>query len=204
MRFIRLTLWIFLLTITLVSGASFYGRVTAKPNKLQQLGFDVCRGRPCFKGVTLDMAWGDAHRILTTNETPIGSTDDFIVLRIQNIDIAIRPDRSHKFIDGIDFLLWPDNDVAITISDIMALFGSPCNVTIFPLENWIEWIDLNYPEIDFTTEGVSPNSQITSLRMSKHSDISNCTSKYDPEFRANPWKGFRGLSYYMVNRVPQE
>jgi hypothetical protein len=204
MRFLRLALLDLLIMIALLSGAILYGRAFAKPNKLQQLGFDVCNGRPCFMDLTLGMLWADARELLEKREELVLTTDTLIVLRIHDLDIGIRPDNSQTYIDDIDFNIWADNNPEISLSTIIALFGPPCSVTIITIQDMIEWIFINYPEIQFGTNGVSPNSIMTSLRLSKNVDVSYCASKKVESFRVNPWNGFRGLSYYMVDRSPEE
>ena len=201
MPYRRLAVLNFLFLITLVSGAVLYGRISAKPNKLQQLGFDVCDGRPCFMGLTLGTPWANARAMLAKRKELIDNSDDLNILRIQNIDIGVRPDHSQTQVDDVDFNFWADNDLEISVADIFALFGPPCSVSIILIEDYqIEWIVINYPEIHFTTNGIAPDAMMTALVLSKSSDVSYCASKKIDSFRSNPWKGFRGLSYYLVDR----
>jgi hypothetical protein len=39
-------------------------RLNRTPDRLQTLGFDVCDGEPCFRGITLGMAWEEVRRRL--------------------------------------------------------------------------------------------------------------------------------------------
>ncbi|MCC7451385.1 MAG: hypothetical protein IT324_28505 [Anaerolineae bacterium] len=187
----------------LVSGALLWGRVSAKPNKLQQIGFDVCNGEPCFMGITLGMSWAEARAILTKKKELIDDTDTLIVLRVQNLNIGVRPDNSQGHVEEIEFNIWPDNDPEVPLSNIISLYDHPCSVTTIFILDMLERIVINYPEIHFTVGDVSPNTVITSLTMSKTSDRSYCAGKKVEGLRVNQWKGFRGLPYYMVDRSPQ-
>ena len=198
----RLLLLKILLMIALVSGAVLYGRASAKPNKLQQLGFDVCDGRPCFMGVTLGMPWNEVRANIAKREDGIYLADNLIVLKVQKLAIGIRSDDSQTYVDGIDFMVPVNYDPEISINTIIALFGSPCSVLITTIEDQIERISINYPEIHFTANGVSPDSTMESLMLSKNSEVTNCATQKGKAFWLTPWKGFRGLSYYMADRSP--
>lgn len=209
MRFFRFVLLIFFSMVVLIVGASFLGRIPAKPNKLQQIGFDVCNGKPCFMGITLGMSWAESRALLAKKKELIDDTDTLMVLRIQNLDVGIRPDNNQKYVDDIGFNIWPDNDPEVPLGDLISLFGQPCSVTTITIQDMLEWIVINYPEIHFTVSDVSANARMTghammtSLRMSRTSDLSYCASKKVEGLRVNQWKGFRGLPYYMVDRSPQ-
>src|SRR5258707_11158211 len=86
-------------------------------------------------GGKLSTSWSDARSIFAEKEGLIILDDSLIVLRSQNIDIGIRSDKSQTYVDEVSFDIWPDNDPKILASTVVALFGSPCNVTITLIEN---------------------------------------------------------------------
>src|SRR5579871_3583374 len=67
MWLIRRLLIIWLTLAVICAGVLLAGRRNAGSPVLRTLGFDVCEGKPCYKGIKPGMEWASAQRQLAIN-----------------------------------------------------------------------------------------------------------------------------------------
>ncbi len=202
MRLLHLTMLNFLLMITLVVGTVLYGRIADTPGELQQLGFGVCSGKPCFMSLTPGMPWADARTILLKGRWLTYMDDSVMILRMHNTDVAIHSDDTHTQLDKIYFFVNSTDDPEVPLSAVVALFGSPCSVSVSSTDGQITAISLNYPDARFGAWGLSATADMIGVILSKDSEPSSCTITNVGDSRVNPWRGFRGTAYSIGDKSP--
>src|SRR5579859_2849533 len=62
--FISRLLFLWLTLVVICAGVLFIGRRNTGSPVLRTLGFDVCEGKPCYKGIRPGMEWATAQRQL--------------------------------------------------------------------------------------------------------------------------------------------
>src|SRR5258707_15320662 len=91
-----LVLW---LTLAAICAAVIgMGRLNPAPDVLQTLGFAVCDGDPCFRGIKVGMTWDDAQR----NWPPASGVND----PSNNYTMAIVPSGDGKIV----WQIWIENE----------------------------------------------------------------------------------------------
>jgi hypothetical protein len=180
-----LTIWV--IVSGFVGTALYYGRSGTNSAKLQALGIDLCKGKPCFRALnaiftgqyTANPAVLQAKSIRENGEVPIMLTldgiDTDVVYQYGTIDIM------------------PQSPVSsLTAAHIIDLFGTPCNWG-WPYHT--QNIDLYYPQVIIsaqTIEGrLDMNSPITRIKWPIASKFQTLC------LRLNRWLGFTSLLHYI-------
>jgi hypothetical protein len=192
----------FVLT-SFVTGAVLYGKNDAGLSDLQTFGFDVCNDRPCFLGVTTGMAWNDAQILLSERkELSVRFDNNLIILRIRSIDIAVRPDADHKYVQQIYFKIWSDVGFYPRLGSVIGLYGAPCSVILIPWgKNFFERIIINYPYLSLSVEGINPRANVWEVSSAYNPPpAASCAGRTVNGLIINQWEGFRRFRYYTTER----
>ena len=104
------------------------GRLDLKMSKLQALGFEVCTGTPCFKGVTIGTDWTTVQQLF-----PDGATDHDYLQVASNLDAAhpilIKPSWGDKTVESISLGSGrADQPLPIDAQDVITQYGAPKRV----------------------------------------------------------------------------
>jgi hypothetical protein len=131
MWLVRRVILVMLVLAVLCAGAVVVARVARPPDRLQALGFEVCDGEPCWRGVKPGMAWATV-RVMFPNGR-VGTS----VLGQPHLMIDIdSAESSHAYIysDGATIeriVIWRDHfPLPVTPGEIVARYGSPRCVVI--------------------------------------------------------------------------
>jgi hypothetical protein len=183
-RFILCTLGVFLLATALTSGVIAYAQAhNSGSNLLQDSGFEVCDGLPCYMGVMQGMEWKKA---LIAWEAHGGTSDG--ELRNNDVLAYIGPDQESKTVLGLEllFMARPKRQPP-RLGSIIVQYGSPCGIlfrgTIFVVF---------YPKIMFNFH--VKNMRITTQETATSSFFpatDNCSVK-----GIRRWLGFTTIDHY--------
>jgi len=107
-----LLLWLAL--IALCAAGVGIGKLDRAPDTLQTLGFDLCDGEPCFRGIKPGMSWAEArrqypHALVSKGELllPLNDLDDTELIVRQSADgltvqsLSILSTREHSFVPAL-------------------------------------------------------------------------------------------------------
>src|SRR5688572_23445239 len=107
-------------------GVVVIARVNRSPNRLQALGFDVCEGEPCWRGIRPGMDWETVRNMFPNARIGTYAEGQPYLM----IDTASE-DSSHAYVysDGASvgrIVFWRDHfPLLITPGEIVARYGSP-------------------------------------------------------------------------------
>jgi hypothetical protein len=188
-------------------------RASAGPDRLAALGFGVCDGEPCFRGIKPGMSWEETrHRL-----------PDAIESREFRVHLELSVNK-----DGIDSVgIWPSEDaktvaaiiptakdyMPFTPGDVMLRYGPPCSVYIFYADSIPGVMRLIYPNIDIAVHirigdyfnpqqppefRLQVGSPVWEILIVKESSFGTCDTPisegYGPEFGL--WHGFTSPYVY--------
>jgi hypothetical protein len=194
-----LALWL-LLTVTFVA-ALLVARLNRTPDALQALGFDLCNGVPCFKGIKLGMDWEGAQKVASYAVIE-NSYLEFPINVPNEESITIRPSNTKQWITVIDFYnIRKANRPLLKISEIIAHYGPPHCLGLLTTEGKIFLfysgfgvfvygspdpvhfrLEANHPAYGFFVDSTDP--QIT------------CNPVWPGQTVFSPWRGFTSAEVY--------
>jgi hypothetical protein len=146
---------IWLLVFVLCGTVALLVRLNREPGPLEALGFDVCDGEPCFRGIKAGMNWEEAKRHLPNAEhveddpnhmTLSLGTPEFLNITVQRSNDGLV---ENVYAGETNRMKWP----FIRAGDVILLYGSPCRVTV-----------VHKGEIFLTATLIYPN-QVFELRL---------------------------------------
>jgi hypothetical protein len=124
--FIPRVLVLSLALIAICAAGVAIGRLDHSPDALQALGFDVCDGEPCFRGVKPGMDWAQAQQLVSgtfitenTLYVPLNEASDIMVGRSQDgktVERIISPSGS--------------GSPTIDLGTVLLRYGRPCRMIL--------------------------------------------------------------------------
>ncbi|MCC7446954.1 MAG: hypothetical protein IT324_06020 [Anaerolineae bacterium] len=114
-----LLLWLAL--IALCAAGVGIGKLDRTPDTLQTLGFDVCDGEPCFRGIKPGMSWEDVQKRFP-------DMIDGVQVFIAEIEVNIFPSTDSSTVSSI--MVRQRGNLPFTVGNIVAKYGLPCRVFI--------------------------------------------------------------------------
>jgi len=194
-----LILVLMLTSMALVGGAMLYGRTHPKFNGLRVLGFNVCEGQPCYKGITPGRtSWDVASWIakpvaskVYSGEIVLGDavTSDWEVGIVQG---QSAPD----LVGGIGMYLRLANHF-VYAGQIIDMYGVPCRVMASePSKIWLLYPSMYAQVVDRNLSLISPVYDITLLNPLEDSSaiFGSCGLCGDPKSNNSwcnaRWRGF--------------
>ena len=177
------------------------GRLDHMPSKLQSLGFDICDGKPCFRGIKIGEDWTTAEKIFPQSAI----YDDYIQIEdvVTNQIIWVHKLKYNDTVDDIRILLVGNTSLPLSADDFIAQYGTPCRVLLYPTEgDSFDEVEIFYPTMSVNF-GVFIYSTQTS-RFDRDSPIrvihigadtqNGCDKKSNENF--GPWHGFKSPKEY--------
>lgn len=211
--FIRRVSVLGLVFIIVCSAGALAGRIEEMPNMFERLGFRMCDGEACFRGIKLGTDWQTAQDILPAAV----AEGDYLELPV-NIDnvMGIRVgreanDKTVQFI-GIDLAdprrLKARVPPVETAGTIVAQYGAPCRMDLYSGNGVPRIMLFIYPTLTVFVDvanGVQPST--ADFRLKPESPVvgfwiagtkndgrcANTTSQY-----VGPWQGFASTDVYRA------
>jgi hypothetical protein len=187
-RFVRNVFIVWLLMIVLCSGALLYGRASNQSNELQDLGFGVCDGDPCFMGIVPGKtSWDEAKLILK----PYNIKQDFEDAADANVkDFRLIVYSSKGIIN--ELIIQKDSSyggLGVSLGSVIQQVGTPCAAIADPRA-----ANIFYPSMSlyFARDGdrLRKETGISALSIMSKDIVLYCTNnKYH-------WKGFTLMNHY--------
>jgi hypothetical protein len=133
--------------VVISTGTILIARANGAPSRLAALGFGVCDGQPCFRGITLGMGWDETRRRLPN---AIVSHNFRLHLELPvNVEgiksINIRPSNDGTTIAAIE--PYGNQSLPITAGDVILQYGLPCRVHVLYADSVPSMMRLIYPTL---------------------------------------------------------
>jgi hypothetical protein len=146
MWLIRRTVGIGLILLVICAGTIVVARANRGPDRLQAMGFGLCDGEPCWRGLKPGTDWQKTQHVLpevTESSSPITVTFKGID---EYVTILVYSSRDKKTVSSIILVA----DLASsppTVADLVQYLGYPCAVQEVPDPGVeINWITLIYAQ----------------------------------------------------------
>jgi hypothetical protein len=191
------------LTLILIcSGVVVLVRLNSAPSKLQQIGFAVCDGEPCFRGIKLGakleqvrQLFPDAVEETDRVEIPLG--DAHIIIKVD--DSGVYRVQASKSFNA-------DHAPLVRAGEFIALYGSPCSVVFVDEDARFPLLGLVYPELLVVLGELSSPDNPVDFRLRPDQDTASfqidtnfgwkCSDTSDP--RQSAWHGFTSVEIYRA------
>jgi hypothetical protein len=142
------------------AGVVGIARFNRAPDTLQALGFDVCDGEPCFRGIKPGTDWAKVQSLLPT----VTRERSFLVLPINAEGI-----KSIVFERGADgertvglialTSATPQKEYPFTPGAVISRFGPPCRVQFFEIDDLLMAVYMVYPTMVVTFPNWASNTR---------------------------------------------
>jgi hypothetical protein len=210
-----------LLVSLLLSGACavivLVARANPAPNRLQALGFDLCAGEPCFRGIKPGVVWTEVSRVLPQVVSAFPMLE-FPINRVDNTSAVFYPSRSGKVVETIELKLGVGLQHGLTIGDVVARLGQPCRIVFFAGTRGGTIANVTFPGVTLNVFVPMSEAGIYRLRYDLPINIvwlasndlarafCNCEQDAAAFQDCNAWNGFTSMVVYharvkRLNRV---
>jgi hypothetical protein len=211
MRLIRGTLVIVTILSLIGAGVRLIAQGNPAPDRLQALGFDICNGAPCWRGIKVGMEWQQAKRLLPEAIEQTERLPYHLTLFVRNPGlqkIKIWTGRDGKTVEAItaspeeyDETLPP----FIMAGDAVMHYGLPCRVeSSFHPDGSTGQLHLIYPKVLVTTTYLQQ-----SIRLRVDSAVDLLITGNEEGYRmvvcedsighqVHPWYGFTSGRVYEI------
>jgi hypothetical protein len=198
MWLIRRTVGIVLILSAICAGVVGIVRANGGQDRLQAMGFGVCDGEPCFRGIRVGMPWSEAQR-LSLDATESGPPIDFVIDENgKNTPVSVYPSDDGKTVLGIVLnvrSLYPP----LSAADIVLHYGYPCRVEYIASSTGGGAI-LVFPKlkssINLPDFRLSLDSSVAAIPISESRDSNPCSDGKREE--RGPWRGFTSAEVYLA------
>jgi hypothetical protein len=194
-------MWVILSAIC--AGVVGIVRANGGQDRLQAMGFGVCDGEPCFRGIKVGVSWNEAER-LSQDAIQIGPPMVFILSDInEGLEVVIHPSEDGKTAEWITLTAYsPTAGMQLSAAELVLHFGYPCGVHVLVDDNGIRGIVLIYPQIQARVyaeaQGLSLHSPFRSIDIWNGSNqLDFCKVKTNQEVDG-PWRGFTSVDMYLA------
>jgi hypothetical protein len=142
MWLLRWVLAVWLLLSVIGGSVLLIARESPAPGRLQGLGFGMCDGEPCFRGIKVGMDWGEARRLVPdVTASRSGITFSFEGID-EHVTVFVSPSRDKKTVSSIRL----EADLSSSppsVADLVQYLGYPCAVK----PGGLSWTTLLYPRV---------------------------------------------------------
>jgi hypothetical protein len=144
---VRRVLMLWLIMLVLCGTVALVVRLNREPGPLQALGFDVCEGEPCFRGIKVGMDWAEVTKRLPT--VNFDGTSFVLPLNTPEIQhVLLQKSTDGTKVAAIVILNTRFERVSpLSPRSIVALYGLPCRIDLFTVNGREERIEMRYPGI---------------------------------------------------------
>lgn len=209
-----LTIWLVLAVIG--AGVVLIARANSAPNRLQALGFDLCGGNPCFRGIKPGAVWTEVSRLLP-NVVSAFPMLEFPINRVDNTSAVFYPSRNGKVVETIELKLGIGLQHGLTIGDVVARLGQPCRIVFFAGTRGGTIANVTFPGVTLNVFVPMSEAGIYRLRHDlpinivwlASNDLARAFCNCDQDEAAfqdcNPWNGFTSMAVYhaRIKRLNQ-
>ena len=203
MRFLRLVMILWLLITALIGSVTLYVRTTSGAGELQELGFGMCDGRPCFMGITPGLTQlADAMAHLEKNgglcET-MRKLDSFGEVRAQcsvgGLDIILGYTPDTLIVRSLNVMIAAGGPVSVTVGDAVAYWGLPCGFSreSMSFSRYILMYPYVYLDLGYADKWIGPGTWVDSILISSFAVPCN---------RDIAWHGFTVSERYLIRNDP--
>lgn len=218
MWLIRRLLIVWLTLAVICVGALLVGRRNAGLPVLRTLGFDVCEGKPCYKGIRPGMEWASAQRQLASNRSGNSGTpgtaasvtvnaSDVASSNVPIDDVQLYSEGS-TMVKAIAVEGLTEQGLPITIGAIIAQYGTPCRLDWYGNDYGPNRVFINYPDLlVFATIAIQPVDNPADLRLQPNTPVQELWITDDGDGRScstpvsgtsGPWRGFISVDGYLT------
>jgi hypothetical protein len=128
----RFICWLFSVMLAMglmLAAVMGLARQDQTPTLLQRIGYGVCDGQPCFRGVTLGMAWQDAQTALKSQARVIQSNQLAIDINEGNLWLVSMTANTAGEVNGISTVhLRRQTLFDVRLGEVLLTFGIPCGI----------------------------------------------------------------------------
>jgi hypothetical protein len=200
---IRRLLVIWLMMSIFCAAVVVLGRLDHTPSELQALGFDVCDGEPCFRGIKVGTDWTKVQRLFPNGVLDKGYLQIALNMVITH-DIVIHQSRDHRTVDAIAVTTNAAGEAfSFSAADVIAQYGAPCRayveytdsipgVMIMIYPKMMTRIDMNDDDYDYRLRLNSPTWDFAII--AEGDNIGTCNDPTSEDF--GPWRGFTSAVEY--------
>jgi hypothetical protein len=208
MWLIRRVLIVWFTLAAIFTAVLVIGRLHPGPAVLETLGFDVCEGKPCYKGVEPGMDWAQAQRQLSgsviANPGAYASHVSNPIVAVDNIQIFSEGSTMVKAIavEGVT-----QQGLPISVGAIVAQYGPPCRLDWYGNDYGPNRVFINYPSLlVFATIAIKPIYNPADLRLQPQTPVQELWITDDAANRAcntpvfgasGPWRGSISVDGYL-------
>jgi hypothetical protein len=203
---IRRVFVIWLTLCMLCTAAIALGYLDHRPNALQRLGFDVCDGDPCFRGVKAGMEWEKTTALAPES---VGGGYFFYMNLGEEKFLGITASEDLDHVKYISF-----SPLKFNTAGFISLYGSPCRVSPIYWDNAPVEMMLIYPmmQVLILTERSARDAPHPKFRLDLTSQVSmfviterdkgdfgTCNDPTNDDF--GPWRGFTSVEIYRERNL---
>jgi hypothetical protein len=197
---VRRVLVLWLIMLVLCRAVALLVRLNREPWPLQALGFDMCDGEPCWRGIKVGTAWEEAHRVFPNLEN--GKYRETVNGIRTDVQLSNQP----LVGSFINLNVENSKSLPVTAAEIVAQLGYPCGVTLLPNP---PHLDLHYPSLVIRFFG-RPQANLSQSRLQMNTSPKSiqfvlslgsdafgvCRGR--PNFTSGSWQGFTSFDTYQA------
>jgi hypothetical protein len=207
MWFVRRVLIIWFILGLVCVGVVGIARANGMPSRLQALGFDLCGGEPCFRGIKPGAVWTEVSRVLP-NVVSAFPMLEFPINRLDRTSAVFYPSRSGKVVETIELKLGIGLQHGLTIGDVVARLGQPCRIVFFAGTRGGTIANVTFPGVTLNVFVPMSEAGIYRLRYDLPINIvwlasndlarafCNCEQDEAAFQDCNAWNGFTSMAVY--------
>jgi hypothetical protein len=206
--FIRRVVTISIILVLSCTGVMVIARLNREPGRLEALGFGVCDGEPCFRGIRPGMVWAEA-RAHYPKENQFEDEYALSVDTVQNsMYISITSSDDKQYVKAIDGRGSNYQGLPFNTGDIIMHYGIPCRLNVGNGGAVPRTVLLVYPSLlinvavhserrrDSVDSRLQINSSAIFFTVRKASPYGSCKARNDEA--SGPWRGFTFEGIYIV------
>jgi hypothetical protein len=116
-----------LILAVMFAAALLVARLNRTPDSLQALGFDVCDGEPCFRGIKLGTDWQEAR-----NRFPEAQEGKYFMDAALNNGASVSLSSYNGKVNLIMVSYGRNGLPALNAGEVILRYGWPCRLLIIP------------------------------------------------------------------------
>lgn len=204
----RRTFVVWLILSAISASVVLIARANRAPDRLQAIGFDVCEGDLCFRGIKRGMAWEQAR-----NRIPeaFPANNALVIPILESANVYIISSRNKAQVENIATVGIQQIARPLSAGEIVARYGAPCYLVFH--RNASSEIQMHYPNLVISLNAEIAPSYVTiayyrvelstivySIQVSRGRYPNPCgNGAYDSDNESGgPWYGFTSNDVYRA------
>lgn len=202
--FRRLAIALNVTLLFLVFSAVLVGHILSSQNSLQSMGFDLCNGTPCYKGMTPGVTpWFPVKRFMMEHGALDDPGKEYLEFTFADEHISAGTPNGAKFLTSITLHDQREAQANSTLGDALSLLGLPCGIGS---EYFPGTVTVYYPTATLNVlpkrRQLTPDARVIYVELIDltHNDSDRLCGRQGQA----PWLGFASLSFYDAHgaRMP--